>query len=109
MLPADVAAADDPFLVSGQHLRAPVDALAQFTHTSRLRCLDPATNRNRLYTLTWHRDLWGALTLVQRWGRWPRPSRSLTIPYPDRASARKAIARLLRRRLRHGYIVLECR
>lgn len=87
----------------------PVDDLAQFTHTIRLRCLDPATNRNRIYSLTWQRDLWGALTLVQRWGRWPRPSRSLAIPYPDRASAQQAIHRLLRRRLRHGYIMIECR
>ena len=87
----------------------PVDDLAQFTHTIRLRCVDPARNRNRLYTLTWQRDLWGVWTLVQRWGRWPRPSRSLAITYPERASAQQAIRRLLRQRLRHGYTVMECR
>ena len=95
--------------MDSEHDADPVAELAQFTSTIQLRCLDPTTNRNRIYTLTWQRDLWGALTLVQRWGRWPRLSRSLAIPYPDRASAQKAIRRLLRRRLRHGYTVRECR
>ena len=96
-------------MVDSEHVSDPVAELAQFTHTIRLRCLDPATNRNRISTLTWQRDLWGALTLVQRWGRWPRPGHSLVMPYPDRQSAQNAIARLLRRRLQHGSTVLECR
>ena len=96
-------------MVDSEHDSDPVAELVQFTDTIRLRCIDPATNRNRLYTLTWQRDLWGALTLVQRWGRWPRPSRSLAITYPDRASAQQVIHRLLRRRLRHGYTVMERR
>ena len=86
-----------------------VDDLAQFTHTIRLHCIDPARNRNRTYALTWQRDLWGALTLVQSWGRYQRPGRSRASTYPDRQSAHKAIRRLLRRRLRHGYTVIECR
>ena len=74
-------------MISIEPVNDPVDDLAQFTHTIRLRCLDPATNRNRIYTLIWQQDLWGALTLVQRWERWSRPGRSLAIPYPDRGSA----------------------
>ena len=74
-------------MVDSEDASDPVAELAQFTHAIRLRCLGPATNRNRLYTLSWQQDLGGALILVQRWGRWPRAGRSLALPYPDRSRA----------------------
>lgn len=104
-----VAADESGSMMSSEHVSDPVDELALFTHTIRLQSRDPATNRNRFYSLTWQRDLWGTLTLVQRWGRFQRPGRSRATTYLDRSSAQKAIHRLLRRRLRHGYTVIERR
>ena len=86
-----------------------LDELAGFEHTVRLASIDPSTNRHRSYALAWQPTLWGEVTLVRTWGRLHRPGRSRATVDADRASARADIRRLLRRRLRHDYRVVECR
>ena len=95
--------------MSASRPAALLDELAAFEHTVRLACVDPATNRYRAYALTWRRGLWGEVTLVRTWGRLDRPGRSQATVYADRHGARTDVRRLLRRRLRHGYEVVECR
>ena len=46
------------------------------------------------------------IALVQTWGRLGSPSRTRTTFFASRPMAQEAIARLLRRRLRHGYRVV---
>ena len=90
---------------SGQSL----DELARFGHAVRLTSVDPTTNRARFYVLAWRPTLWGGVALVRTWGRLGRPGRSRATVYADRQGAEADIRRLLRRRLRHGYRVVECR
>ena len=95
--------------MSAGHPGPPLDELARFEHTVRLVCVDPAANRYRAYALTWRRGLWDEVALVRTWGRLDRPGRSRATVYADRTSAQADIRRLLQRRLRHGYEVVECR
>ncbi len=85
----------------------PVDvgAVAAFRGHVRLTSVDPAANRFRVYALSWRPTLWGNFALVQTWGRLGSPARSRTACFASRPMAQEAIARLLRRRLRHGYRV----
>ena len=95
--------------VSTDRPAPPLDDLVGFEHTLRLTSVDATSNRHRVYVLAWRPTLWGETTLVRTWGRRDRPGRSRTTVYADRDSARAEIRRLLRRRLRHGYGVVECR
>ena len=93
---------------TGRH-ESLLDDLVAFEHAVRLTSVDPASNRDRVYMLAWQPTLWGGLALVRTWGRRDRPGRSRATVYADRESAQADIRRLLRRRLRHGYEVLERR
>ena len=86
-----------------------LDELAGFEHTVRLASIDPSTNRHRSYALAWQPTLWGEVTRVRTWGRLHRPGRSQATVDADRTGAQADIRRRLRRRLRHGYRVVECR
>ena len=72
----------------------------------RLTSVDPAADRFRFYALSWRPTLWGDFALVQAWGRLGGPGRTRTRFYASRTAAQGTIARLLRRRLRHGYRVV---
>ena len=87
----------------------PVAAVARFRQRVHMTSLDPARNRARFYALAWQPGLWGGGALVRTWGRLDTPGRSLTTRYDSREAAQAAITALLRRRLRHGYRVVECR
>ncbi len=86
----------------------PVDvgAVAAFRSHVRLTSVDPAANRFRVYALSWRPTRWGDFALVQTWGRLGSPARSRATFFASRPLAQEAIARLRRRRLRHGYRVV---
>jgi predicted DNA-binding WGR domain protein len=71
-----------------------------------LASIDPSTNRNRLYRLTWQTTLWGEGALVRWWGRRGGNGTSRLTLYPDQASAQAEFRRLMRLRLQHGYSIL---
>jgi predicted DNA-binding WGR domain protein len=75
----------------------------------RLRSIDPARNRDRGYTLTWTPALFEGGALLRAWGRTCGPERTRIdyYYYPDRAGAQAHVEAILRRRLRHGYRVVE--
>ena len=81
--------------------------LARFRGRVRFVSVDPERNRARFYTLTWQPALWGGGAVVRAWGRLGSPGRTLTHFYLDRASAQARVERLIRRRLRRGYRVIE--
>ncbi len=81
--------------------------VARFQCRVRFVSGDPARDRARFSTLTWQPALWGGGALVRRWGRLGGPGRSPTACYPDRASAQASVERLIRRRLKRGYRVVE--
>ena len=86
---------------------AGVERLAAFRRGVRLVSLDPATNRSRFYALAWRRSLFGEPALVCTWGRLGTVGRHRVRVFPDAQRAQAAIVALLRRRLRHGYRVVE--
>ena len=86
-----------------------LDGLTGFEHTVRLASIDPIDNRHHSAALTRQPTRWGEVALLRTWGRLHRPGRSRATVYADRASARADIRCLLRRRLRHGYRVVERR
>jgi predicted DNA-binding WGR domain protein len=83
-----------------------VGDVAQFKAYARFICVDPTKNRRRFYALTWQAGLWGEATLVRTWGRLGRRGRSLTKAYAGQENAEAEIARLIKRRLQHGYWVM---
>ena len=84
-----------------------IEEIARFRGRVRLVSVDPERNRARFYTLTWQPALWGGGAIVRTWGRLGGPGRAMTAFYPDRASAQASVERLIRRRLRRGYRVVE--
>jgi len=82
-------------------------AAAHFQVYVHLRSVDLAHNRDRSYTLTWTPALFEGGALLCMWGRTGGPERTRIDYYPDRAGAQAHIEAILRRRLRHGYRVLE--
>jgi len=82
-------------------------AAAHFHAYVRLRSVDPARDRDRSYTLTWTPALFEGGALLRVWGRTGGPERTRLDYYPDRADAQVHVEAILRRRLRHGYRVLE--
>ena len=84
-----------------------VEEVGQFQCRVRFGSRDPTKNRARFYTITWQPALWGGGALVRRWGRLGGPGRALTTFYDDRVSAQESVERLLRRRRRRGYRVVE--
>ncbi len=84
-----------------------VEEVARCACRVRFESLDPAKNRARFSTLTWQPALWGGGAIVRRWGRLGGRGRALIAFYPDRASAQESVERLIRRRLRRGYQVVE--
>jgi predicted DNA-binding WGR domain protein len=84
-----------------------VETLLQFTQHIRLISLDPARNRARFYLLQWQATLDGNRALLCTWGRIGTWGRSQAIVYHDHSDTHKHITGILRRRLKHGYRLLE--
>jgi predicted DNA-binding WGR domain protein len=72
-----------------------------------LMSIDPTENRYRFYRLSHQRTLWGEEVLVQTWGRLGTDGRSQLQFLEDAEQVQTAMAKLLRRRLQHGYHVTE--
>ena len=90
--------------------RSPVrelPAVVSFRSYARFVSRDPATNRERFYSLTWQPLLWGGNALVWTWGRLGKSGVCRVAEFPDRASAQAQVERLVRRRLQHRYELLD--
>jgi predicted DNA-binding WGR domain protein len=83
------------------------EQLARFHAYVRFASVDPQTNRWRFYDLLWQPTLFGDGALVRVWGRYHQCSTRRVTVYPDRAGALSAIRQVVRRRLRHGYRVVD--
>jgi predicted DNA-binding WGR domain protein len=84
-----------------------VETLLQFTQHIRLISIDPTRNRARFYLLQWHTTLYGDRALLCTWGRIGTRGRSQPRTFQDASDVRRHITRILRRRLQHGYRLLE--
>lgn len=75
-----------------------------------LERVNPEKNENRFYYLAWQPSLFADGAVVRSYGRKDGPRRTLTpIPYPSLTEAWPLIRAILRRRLRHGYKIVEPR
>jgi hypothetical protein len=80
-----------------------VETLARFTAYVRFASTDPEHNRLRYYDVRWQPTLFGEGALVRQ-GQTGTVRATI---YLDRDHAQAAIRALVRRRLAHGYQVLE--
>ena len=78
-----------------------------FRRYVRLESIDPARNRFRFFTLHWQSTLWDGPALVRTWGRVGTPGRSRVVAVPEGSDPWATVRRVLRRRLRHGYRVVD--
>jgi hypothetical protein len=85
------------------------EGITQFEDYAHLTSVDPAKRRFRYYVLGWQKTLWGQEALVCRCVRIGSVGKWRASLYPDRASARETIARVIRRRLQHKYRVVDWR
>jgi predicted DNA-binding WGR domain protein len=69
--------------------------------------IDPGKNRYRSYRISQQRTLWGEDVLVQTWGRLGTDGRSRVCFLESAEQAEVLLAKLLRRRLQHGYQLVE--
>jgi predicted DNA-binding WGR domain protein len=83
------------------------EQLAGFRACVRFESVDPETNRWRFHDLLWQPTLFGEGALVQIWGRQQQSSTRRVTVHPDRAGAQTEIRQVVRRRLRHGYQVVD--
>ena len=83
------------------------ETLVGFTAYIRFESVDPAENRCRFYDLTWQPTLFGEGALVRSWGRQGQPGTTRATFYPDRDQAQGEIRQVVRRRLAHGYTVVD--
>ena len=83
------------------------EELAGFRAYVRFEHVDPAQNRHRFYDLSWQPTLFDEGALVRAWGRQGQPGTSRATFYPDRACAESEVRQVVRRRLQHGYRVID--
>ena len=83
--------------------------VATFAHAARFVSVDSAQRRFRFYELRWQPTLWGGVALVRAWGRLGTPGRWAATEYPDREAAGPDLERVVRRRQRRGYRLVEAR
>ena len=83
------------------------EELAGFRAYVRFESSDPAENRHRFYDLTWQPTLFGDGALVRTWGRQVQPGTTRATFHADRACAAAEVRQVVRRRLQHGYRVVD--
>src|SRR4029450_195515 len=73
-----------------------------------LERVNPEKNENRFYYLAWQPSLFAEGAVVRSYGRKDGPRPTLTpLPSPSLPEAWPLIRALIRRRLRHGYQIVE--
>ncbi len=83
------------------------ELLASFQAYVRFESVDPEQDRHRFYDLSWQPTLFGDGALVRTWGRQGQPGTTRATFYPDRTCAEAEVRQVVRRRLQHGYRVLD--
>ncbi|MCF3934412.1 WGR domain-containing protein [Acuticoccus sp. M5D2P5] len=68
-----------------------------------LRCIDPASNKQRFYALSIQRTLFGEWVFVREWGRIGVSGRLRSDLYPSAGRAVDALLELGRQKRRRGY------
>jgi len=84
-----------------------LEKASAFRAYARFVSVEPEKNRFRFYSLTWQPSLWGGGVLIRSWGRIGSRGRSLETTYPDRQGAQELIDQMVRRRVQHGYQVVD--
>ena len=84
-----------------------VAAVPPFTRELRLVSIDASRNRARFYLLQWHPTLWDDVALVRVWGRIGSRGQAKVLFHAPSPQVDAAVARLVRRRLQHGYQVVD--
>ncbi|MCP1203320.1 WGR domain-containing protein [Acetobacter oryzoeni] len=79
--------------------------LALFPDAVSLVRVYPPRNTWRYYDLSIQPDLFGGAALIRRWGRIGTPGKIRLDLFPDAGAAANQLARLLRQKLKRGYIV----
>ena len=82
-------------------------AVPPFERELRLVSVDPSRNRARFYILQWHPTLWEDLALVRIWGRIGSRGQAKVLLHAPTPQVDAVIERLVRRRLQHGYQVVD--
>jgi predicted DNA-binding WGR domain protein len=82
-------------------------ASPRFTGYVRLESVDPAHNRARFYVLRWQPLLWGGAALIRHQGRIGTRGRAQVLLEAGRPQVDAAAQRLLTRRVRHGYHLVD--
>ena len=85
----------------------PSDGVVHFQAYAHLVNVDPDKNRYRFYTLTWQPSLFEGGAIVRRWGRIGTEGRWRPLFFPSRQEAQKTVEGILKRRLGHGYCVVQ--
>ena len=83
------------------------ETLAGFRAYVRFESVNAAENRRRFYDLVWQPTLFGEGALVRTWGRQGQPGTARATFYPGRDNAQSEIRQVVRRRLAHGYRVID--
>ncbi len=98
-------ASTDPTLdeLSGTELTA----VPPFARELRLVSIDAGRNRARFYVLQWQPTIWGGVALVRVWGRIGSPGRAQVLCYAETPQMDATVERVVRRRLRHGYQLVD--
>jgi predicted DNA-binding WGR domain protein len=78
--------------------------LALFPDSARLARVRPELNEWRFYTMEVWPDLFGGATLMRQWGRIGTEGRRQLDQYPDAGAAANALAAIVRKRRKRGYI-----
>ena len=83
------------------------EMLAGFRAYVRFENVDATENRHRFYDLTWQPTLFGEGALVRTWGRQGQAGTTRATFYPNRTCAAAEVRQVVRRRLAHGYHVID--
>ena len=83
---------------------APRDAAVSVTHLERR---DPARHMARFYAVQVVPTLFGSWALLREWGRIGRPGTLRTDGFATEEEAETARARLVRKKIRRGYRLVE--
>jgi predicted DNA-binding WGR domain protein len=81
--------------------------LSNVAYTTELVKKAPEKNQERFYRMTICLDLFGEVSLMREYGRLGQRGGQLKLKsFPDEDAARKDFDRLLKQKLRHGYVVV---